>query len=236
MRTFFLILFLTFATKYTYSQTNVYLLPGEGSDYRIFEKIRLDTNYKIIYIKLPTPNKGATMREYSTQIANQIDTSKKFILIGVSFGGMLCVEMADYLRPEKVIIISSAKSIKELPFTYRFQKAIPINKLTPAYIIKAGAKILQPIYEPDRNNNKETFKTMLNSHDKIYFKRTVNMIIGWKRKNYSSKIIHIHGENDHTIPIRNVKENYKIKNGSHMMTLTRGDEINCLLLKILNDK
>jgi pimeloyl-ACP methyl ester carboxylesterase len=229
-----------FFSLYTFSQkqkTNVYLFPGQGSDYRIFEKITLDSNYVIKrHITYPIPAKKTTLKEYAKIISAQIDTTKPFILIGVSLGGMLCVEIAEFLRPIKTIIISSAKCRNELPRRYKFQKAIPLNKATPAFMIKGGAKILQPIVEPDRNKNKDTFKKMLRAKNRKYLKRTVNMIINWERTTYSNKIIHIHGDNDHTIPIKNVKVNYVIKNGSHMMMLTKGEEINKLLIEILSVK
>jgi hypothetical protein len=61
------------------------------------------------------------------------------------------------------------------------------------------------------------------------------MIIRWKRTSNVKTIVHIHGTNDHTIPIRNVKNpNYIIENGSHMMTLTRANEISTLLNKELS--
>jgi len=60
------------------------------------------------------------------------------------------------------------------------------------------------------------------------------MIIKWKRTSNSGKIIHIHGTKDHTLPFRNISDpDYVIKNGSHMMTLTRADEISKLLNEIL---
>jgi len=42
------------------------------------------------------------------------------------------------------------------------------------------------------------------------------------------------GAKDNTIPIDELSINYVIEEGSHMMTLTRADEINALLKKILN--
>ncbi len=59
------------------------------------------------------------------------------------------------------------------------------------------------------------------------------MILNWNRKNFKPGIIHIHGSNDHTLPLANIKADYTIKNGSHMMTLTKGDEINILINDIL---
>lgn len=215
-------------------QTNIYLFPGQGSDNRIFSKFKFDNRYVIHEISYPIPQKGLRLNEFAFQISKQIDTSQNYILIGVSLGGMICSELTDILHPQKTIIISSAKCRKELPIRYKFQKYIPINQLIPARLVYWGAKILQPIVEPDRNYEEETFKSMLGSKSPRYLKRTANMIINWNKMAYSNKIIHIHGTNDHTLPLKHIKTDYIIKNGSHMMTLTKGEEINGIIQQILN--
>ena len=216
------------------SKTAVYLIPGQGSDYRLFSNINLDSNYDIKYVHHCIPDVGMTMAEYAKKLLLQIDTSEPFILIGVSLGGMLSVEISEISNPLKVIIISSAKSRNELPRRYRFQKEIPIYDLVSGNLSKKGALFLQPIVEPDRDNQKDIFVSMLTNKDPVFLKRTIAMIIEWERTESPENIIHIHGDNDKTIPIRNVKFDYLVKDGSHMMVLTRGDEISKLLLEILN--
>lgn len=224
---------IVFALKfYSFSQT-IYFFPGQGSDERIFKDIILDSSYKKVYLNYPIPNKGMSMKEYAFEISKNIDTSEAYSFVGVSLGGMLISELIDTYNPQKAIIISSAKCRNELPFRYRFQKFVPLNKVIPKRLIKLGAKILQPIVEPDRNKNKSTFKSMLKNKNPRYLKRTVNLIINWDKKEANSSIIHIHGDKDKTIPIRNVKNCIKIENGSHMMTLTRGKELNEIILGIL---
>src|SRR6056300_912405 len=105
---------------------------------------------------------------------------------------MLAAEMNTFLSPQKTIIISSAKSRKELPTQYRFQRAIPIYSLVPKRLVKGGARVLQPIVEPDRKRNKEIFKAMLKDKDPKFLKRTVRMIIRWERTEAPKGIIHIH--------------------------------------------
>ena len=212
----------------------IYLIPGQGSDYRIFSEIKLDTSYELRPITYWTPYPNMSMNNYAHLLAQQIDTTINFSIIGVSLGGMLATEMTTFLEPEKVIIISSAKNRHELPKRYTFQRWIPIHQIVPNRISKIGAQILQPIVEPDRKNEKETFKSMLKSKDPVFYDRTIEMIIEWDRESNPDNIIHIHGDNDHTIPHRNVDYDYLIENGSHMMTLTRSDEISTLLTKILS--
>jgi pimeloyl-ACP methyl ester carboxylesterase len=215
-------------------QATIYFFPGQGSDKRIFDSLKIDPAYELKYVEYGTPENNVTLAGFAKQLSSQIDTSRKFILVGVSLGGMICSELCEIVKPEKTIIISSAKNRNELPFRYRFQKAIPLYKLFPGKALLAGAKIAQPLVEPDRNKNKETFKSMLYAKDPVYVKRTIGLIINWDKRKNSGKIYHIHGNNDHTLPLKKIKEaDHVVDNGSHMMTLTRSEEISAILNTIL---
>ena len=217
-----------------FPKIKIYLLPGQGSDRRIFDALKIDPPYETKIIEYGTPGKDDTMESFALKLSRQIDTSQAFILIGVSLGGMICVELNEILNASKTIIISSAKNKTELPFRYKFQHRLPLYKLFSGEILLAGAKILQPIVEPDRNKNKETFKSMLAAKDAQYMKRAIGLIINWNRKRNTKPLFHIHGSNDHTIPIINIKSPvYVVDKGSHMMTLTRAPEISNLINKIL---
>jgi len=231
-----IILFTVKTVSHAETIKKVYFLPGQGSDKRIFDSLAIDSNYTLKFLEYDSLVKKMPLSELANKISTLIDTSEKFALVGVSMGGMLSIEINEILNPEKVIIISSAKNRNELPFRYKFQRIIPLFEIFPARVIYWGAKILQPLVEPDRNKNKETFKSMLYSKKPKYLKRTARMIIRWVRESNNKKIVHIHGTNDHTIPIRNVKNpDYVIENGSHMMTLTKAKEISVILNKELKD-
>ncbi len=234
-----LITILVLATALTLmaqTTTLVYFFPGTGSDARLFSKIKLSEGFQAVNISYPVPAKNASMASYSTILTAQIDTSKPFVLVGVSIGGMFCTELAEQLHPLKTIIISSAKCRSELPRHYRFQREIPLNKLFGPRAIKLLSPPAQYVVEPDSRRNRATFKAMLHDKDRKFLKRAVNMIINWERTSYDKNIIHIHGENDHTLPLKNISPSIIVKDGSHMMTLTRGEEISALLQKILTER
>ena len=217
-------------------KTNVYLFHGQGSDYRIFSKLKLDSNlFDTTFIVYPKMERRVSLNKYAKLIIPQINTSQNYVFIGVSFGGMLVSELSAYMSPQKSIIISSAQNKNEIPSRYKFMKVIPIHKLVPAFMYKAGARIAQPIFEPDRKNEKEIFKAMLNDKKAYFFKGVTKMMIDWDNYEFNENIIHIHGANDHTLPIKKVKANYSIEKGSHMMLLTRADEINQLINFILTN-
>jgi hypothetical protein len=212
----------------------IYCLPGQGSDRHIFDSIRFPEEFEIKFIEYDVPGPEMTMASYALHLSKRIDTSHTFYLIGVSIGGMLCIELSEIIHPEKTIIISSAKNRHELPLQYRFQRHFPLYQLFSERALYYGALIAQPVVEPDRRKNKETFVRMLRSKNPTYLRRTIIMIINWDRESNSKKIYHIHGTMDHTIPLRNVKNpDFIINHGSHMMTLTRADEISNCIAKIL---
>lgn len=215
----------------TSTDTIIYLLPGQGADSRLFKYIEFP--YDTFHLELPVPDKNATLREYAHGFIDRIDTSRPFILIGVSFGGMICSELADTLEPESIIVISSAKCRSEMPGRYRFQKSIPLNKIIPKGMTKWGAKVLAPLVEPARKQDEEIFRSMLEAKDPVYLKRTVDMVINWDKQVFDSRIIHIHGDKDHTLPHRRVNYDYLVKDGTHMMVYIRGKEVSELINKIL---
>jgi len=223
---FFLINTASFGIQPSERDTIIYLFPGQGSDERLFKHLVLPPGYDTLHISYPVPEKHETLATYAMRFIEEIDLSTPYILIGVSLGGMICTELSDTLSPLKTILISSAKTTHELPGRYTFQQKLPLNRIIPKRLTKAGARLLQGIVEPDRKHDKETFKEMLKAKDPLYLKRTVDMIINWDRCTYSDKIVHIHGDKDHTIPIKNVEYDYLMEEGSHMMMLTLAGEIN----------
>jgi pimeloyl-ACP methyl ester carboxylesterase len=212
----------------------IYMFPGQGADYRQFKNLTLDERFATVFIHYPVPHKGSDMREYACQLLDQIDTSRSVILLGVSLGGMLCTELTDLIHPERTIIISSAKCRSELPSRYQFMQDYPVYKALPKNLIKAGSLIAQPLFEPDRKHGKATFKAMLRDKDPAFLKRTISMIVNWDRISFSDQIVHIHGNNDHTLPLKKVSAQYIIKDGSHMMVFTRAAEISAIVNHILS--
>ncbi|EMO28852.1 hypothetical protein LEP1GSC170_2989 [Leptospira interrogans serovar Bataviae str. HAI135] len=59
------------------------------------------------------------LSKYSKRLLSQIDTKNEIILIGVSFGGIVALEISKHISVKQIIIISSIKSDSEKPILYR---------------------------------------------------------------------------------------------------------------------
>lgn len=228
-----LLFFMPLCVFCQHSIKKVYLFPGQGSDEHIFSNITLGATYELVPVAYPVPAKKTSLHEYACLLASQIDTTENFALIGVSFGGMLCTELAEILSPEKVIIISSAKCRSELPKRYTVMKKYPAYRLYPKKFIKFGSLLLQPTIEKGLKKNKDFFHDMLRKKDPQFLKETSTMIINWDRETYPANIIHIHGSDDHVLNISNIKANYIIDHGTHIMAYDRGRELSEIIAKVL---
>jgi len=221
------IVLMTLASLPSKSQT-VYLLPGQGGDERLFQNIRI-TGHETQVIVLETPMKGESLPEYAKRLSAQIDTTRPFSLVGVSFGGMIAVEMTKILNPQKVILISSAKTKAELPYRYKIVNRLRLYQLFNGKLLKSLANIARPIAEPDSRTDHELFSAMINDKDPAYLARAVQALIRWENMEYRHDIIHIHGTDDHTIPIKNIYNPIIVEGGSHVMILTMGETISTLI-------
>ena len=92
----------------------IYAIPGLGTTKDLFKNIKIP-NYELKILDWPTTLPWYTLRDYSSKFIEQIDCSYPVNLIGVSFGGMLCSELSNQIKTDKVVLISSCKDISEFP-------------------------------------------------------------------------------------------------------------------------
>lgn len=84
--------------------TDIYLFSGLGADQRVFQSINIPL-YNLIYIQWIEPNINESMESYAERLLTQIK-SLNTIFLGVSFGGIMAIEVAKLIEVEKVILIS----------------------------------------------------------------------------------------------------------------------------------
>jgi hypothetical protein len=211
---------------------NVYCISGMGVDGRLFKNLRLE-HCDIHYIKWETPHKNESLPDYAFRLSTQIDTSKPFALIGVSFGGMCCVEIAKRLSPVKTFVISSCKRNSELPPKITLWKYFAIYKILKDALYIRGAMLVKNQFGVTGEDQKLKFLEMLKTAPKNYFSGAVHCIITWKNEIVPESVVQIHGTADQVLPHKRIQCDYKIEGGNHFMIVTRAKEINEIINKEL---
>ena len=111
-------------------QEHICLIPGLGVDERLFKYLTLAPEIKQTVIQWIAPLPNEKLGHYASRLLAQVPVTDNLILLGVSFGGILAIELAKLLKPTLVIIISSIKNCHELPWYYK-----PAAPLRLAYLL-----------------------------------------------------------------------------------------------------
>jgi len=210
---------------------NIYCISGLGADERAFDRLNI-SGYSLHHLKWIPPLGNENLSSYANRMLGQIKESNPIIL-GLSFGGMIAIEMAKHIRVEKLILISTVKTYLEIPKWMRIAGTLRLHKILP---IKAN-RLTQRA--DDRRMGIETIdeKMFVDQYrknvDRKYVHWAVDQIITWENTWVPSNVFHIHGEYDRMFPLRNIQANYVVKNGTHIMILNKADEISACIEQIL---
>ncbi len=205
----------------------LYIFSGLGADEKVFQRLDF-SGFKTTFIKWIVPQDKETIENYATRLLDQIKTTKP-TLIGLSFGGIMAVEVAKQIDTEKVILIASVKTKKEIPFYYRFAGQLGLHKLLPTRLLKKSNFITNWFFGTSSTFDKQLLKQILIDTDPIFLKWAIDKVTKWKNQTQTRNLFHIHGTNDKILPLSFVKCNLIIKNGGHLMTLNKADELNQIL-------
>src|SRR5690606_4307095 len=98
----------------------IYQVSGLGANEKAFKYLKINPEFETVYIPWLQPEELETLGNYAERMAAKIDTSEEFILMGLSFGGIIVQEMNRFLHPKLNILISTVKSREELPLFMKF--------------------------------------------------------------------------------------------------------------------
>lgn len=219
--------------KLTKLTKNIYIFSGLGADERVFKKLNF-SGFSITFIRWIIPQNLETIENYAKRLLGQIPTSRP-TLIGLSFGGLIAVEVAKQIETEKVILISSAKIKSEIPFYYRWAGQLRIHKLFPTKFLKKYNFLSSYFFGATSSSDKQILKAILNDTDPTFLIWAVDKVVCWKNTTPIKNTTHIHGTADKILPFRFISCDYKITNGGHFMTLNKPNELTKAIKQALQE-
>ncbi len=96
-------------------EAKLIMLPGMAADERLFEPQRQAISGLIVPPWIE-PDPDEHLVSYAQRMASQIDPAGLVLIGGVSFGGMIALEMAYRLGLSECVLISSIRSPEEMPW------------------------------------------------------------------------------------------------------------------------
>ena len=206
-----------------------------GADHRLIAPQREIQSVEVIAPPWLKPHTGESLASYASRQAASLDTSIPFYLAGLSFGGMVACEAAQYGNPNLrgLILISTCRSNRGIPPTSRWAGRI-IAPLLPLAVIRAG-KWLVPmtrkkfgIVTPQQG---VLFDDMLRDSDPAFLKWSLQALLTWRgpQRPITVPVLQVHGEKDRVLPSRLATPDHIISGAGHVMNVTHAEELNRLI-------
>ncbi|TDS12309.1 alpha/beta hydrolase [Sphingobacterium paludis] len=209
----------------------IYIFSGLGADERAFQNIDF-SGLDIQHVKWLTPNNEESIRAYAKRLATQI-IEKEPILIGLSFGGIMALEVAKHIAVKRIILLSSAKKKDEIPIYFRLAGKIRLHFLLPTALLKKANCVNFWLFGTSTLADKKLLKDILSDTDVTFLRWALQQIVRWDNESTPCPIAQLHGTKDRILPIRFVNDADLIDAGGHFMVLNRAKEVSVFIRKHL---
>lgn len=208
----------------------VVLFSGLGANDRVFQFLNLGP-VRTLIVRWEQPHPGETLEAYAMRMCQQIPFTQP-VLVGVSFGGMVAVEVSKHLSHERVILISSAPTYRQIPRYFRWAGALRLHRAIPPRRAKKPGRALHWIMGVHHDEHKKLMSSILADTDPVFLKRAVDMILRWRNEQVPATLFCVHGAHDRLLPKTDFPYDTVLR-GGHLLVVTQAEAVSACLQKIL---
>ena len=215
----------------------IYQVSGLGANGNAFRNLKINNDFEQVYVPWLNPEKDETLTHYTERMINTINPTEDFILMGLSFGGIIVQEMNRFINPKHTILLSSVKSREELPLLFRFSSSINAHQMIPMQFFTSkqifSYMMMRKLYY---SKKEDAIDDIFEFKEAYYLKWAIHKIVNWKRSNAYEiqNLTHIHGDKDIVFPIKNIKDCKVIKGGTHIMVMQKPKAVSKEINEVLN--
>ena len=206
-----------------------YLIPGLGADERVFRQLapRLDGETELLPWLAPESD-DETLPHYAARMAEAIPLDATGLLVGVSFGGVVGLEISR-LRPKlRTVLISSIPDASCLPPLLKLVRATGLYRLFPPQGLKLFPRAGQWYFGVKGGAEYRLFKRILRDMEPRYTRWAIARLLHWDSTNVG-RSIQILGTQDRVFPPGPTPVEYLIPGGGHFMVVSHAREIALIL-------
>jgi pimeloyl-ACP methyl ester carboxylesterase len=191
----------------------------------MFQKLVLPASWEIVHLDWIEPRKAEKLEDYVRRFSERLDTSQRFCIVGLSFGGIVATELTEILRPQKTIIISSISSLHELPDNYRRLAQLKLDRFIPAFLLNKVYPFTYWYFGVRARADKSLLRQIIQDTPAHFLKWAIHEILFWKRTVRPADIFHIHGVDDRIFPVEKLNADLLIEGGGHLVVYTRPEPV-----------
>jgi pimeloyl-ACP methyl ester carboxylesterase len=207
-------------------------LAGLGADRRLFEPQRT-LPFEIEVIDWPVPISRETLADYAARLAGQFDTTRPFLLCGISFGGIIAQEMVRHVSPQGIILISTFRSCASLPRHLR-AAGTAARVLSPRVFdwLKFCSPVVRSRFGVKSAEHAAVFDAMLCDTPAELLRWAIPQIVRWQGcPDVSTPVLQIHGKHDRIIPNRRIHADVVVSGAGHLLNITHAEQVNFAIVQ-----
>jgi pimeloyl-ACP methyl ester carboxylesterase len=198
----------------------IYLIPGMTADFPVYSRVLRLLPNAIVADYIP-PEGNETLVSYASRMANRIPANS--FVAGVSFGGIVALEIARVVRPQGCILISSIRKPAELPPWFRIWRALG-GRRSNAFLQTIGtAASMVPRFACTSSTIRVT---KLAGAGGRWHRWATASVLDWQPdpEFKACPLLQIHGSADSTFPIRYINPDVTVVGGRHALTISHPKE------------
>ncbi|MEI6947985.1 alpha/beta hydrolase [Paraflavisolibacter sp. H34] len=212
---------------------NLYFISGLGVDRRAFQRLEVPSCCTVHHIAWIRPLPGEPIGAYARRLSAAIDPSQPFVLIGMSFGGMMAVELNRFVQPRQTILISSAATKNHLPPYFRLAGRLGLHKLVPPGLFRRPNGMFHWLFGVHTPEEKKLFKDLIADADLPTVRWSVNAVVNWENTQVPPNLVHISGAADRLLPPHWARPDIAVAGGGHLMVFSKAKEISRIMAEII---
>ncbi|MCP4440444.1 MAG: alpha/beta hydrolase [Aureispira sp.] len=213
---------------------SLFFVPGLGCDRRIFEDLEPLLNHPnldVQHLEFIEPiHSNERIPEYAQRLKESLPSPEEpCMIIGLSLGGMISVELSRLVNCQQLILISTMKHNSEAPWFFKPLRVVPIYKLVPSWFTRQMVPRLARTMGVSNREDSLRYHAMLKDRTATHLRWARGAAVRWNNEEWPTDYVHIHGTKDHIFKHKKVKPDFTIEGGTHNMVMDRAEEIAAII-------
>ncbi|WP_375438117.1 alpha/beta fold hydrolase [uncultured Hymenobacter sp.] len=209
----------------------IYLIPGLGADERVFQNLRPLLQDKTRILLWLTPEPDESLPDYAARMAAPIPLEQAGLIVGVSFGGVVGLEI-NRIRPRlRTVLVSSIPDASCMPPLLRLIRSTRVYRLFPPQWLKLFPRAGQLYFGVQNGEEYRMFKQILRDMEPTYTRWAIHRLLHWDSTSVG-RSIQILGTADRVFPHGPTPVDYLIEGGGHFMVFSYASQVSKILNKL----
>lgn len=213
------------------NKLKLYAISGLGVDSRVFDGLELEC--ELIPLEWIEPHENESIESYSLRLAESIDQSEEFGVLGVSFGGLVATEISQKLNPELTVLVSTAETKDGLTSLFKLIGKFNLNDYLSPNMYDPPRRLSYFMFGTD---NKDKLNAILDDSDLSFTKWAVDELVNWDNETKLDKVIHISGTEDRILPPKESENLHLVEGGGHFMIVDKAEEVSAIINEFIVKK